>query len=108
MVRRCLNAGDYGERLVQKAPLWFYTLREAEHFHGGRRLGPLASRIVMETLHAAIQAAPGGIIDAENRVVFEPIKQIGGRGRGPFCPDDDPYTLRDLFELITSQSSRGG
>lgn len=108
MVRRCLNAGDYGERLVQKTPLWFYTLREAEHFHQGKRLGPLASRIVMETLHAAIQAAPGGIIDADNRVFFDPIKRNGAPRRGPCGPDDNPYTLRDLFELATSQSSRGG
>lgn len=31
-------------------PLWFYVLKEAEVVHEGRRLGPLGSRIVAETL----------------------------------------------------------
>jgi len=106
MVEKCLNAdlGD-GSALREKTPLWFYTLREAEHFHCGRRLGPLASRIVMETIHAGIQAAPDGIIDNANRVFFETKNDIGGRGQGPFRPEDSPYALKDLFALIASPST---
>jgi hypothetical protein len=33
-----------------KAPLWFYVLREAELLQGGRRLGPIGSRLVAEVL----------------------------------------------------------
>ncbi|MER8809273.1 peroxidase family protein [Mesorhizobium australicum] len=98
LVSKCLNAGvSFGERLRERTPLWFYTLREAEHFHGGQRLGPLASRIVMETIHAAIQATPNGIVDADNRVCFAPKSELGACGRGPFGPDDCPFALHDLL-----------
>lgn len=33
----------------QNAPLWYYVLAEAEHMQGGKRLGAVGSRIVMET-----------------------------------------------------------
>jgi hypothetical protein len=39
------NAGWSG-----KAPLWFYVLREAELVNGGRRLGPIGSRLVAEVI----------------------------------------------------------
>ncbi|MGA0596821.1 hypothetical protein [Enterovirga sp. CN4-39] len=35
--------------LHEATPLWYYVLKEAEHFHGGKRLGPMASTIVAET-----------------------------------------------------------
>jgi hypothetical protein len=47
--------------LNETTPLWFYMLREAEVLGAGR-LGPLAGRVLMETLHAAIEAAPDNII----------------------------------------------
>ncbi|CDZ44758.1 peroxidase family protein [Neorhizobium galegae] len=31
------------------SPLWYYVLKEAEHYHQGKRLGPMASTIVAET-----------------------------------------------------------
>ena len=50
------NVGE----LMKKPPLWYYVLKEASHnarsFGAGRRVGPLASLIVMETIHAAIDA----------------------------------------------------
>ena len=49
----------YG-RLCDRTPLWFYTLRESQFHHDGARLGPLAGRIVMETLHAAVAASRQG------------------------------------------------
>lgn len=60
-------ANPDGPRLVDRTPLWFYILREAEVLQGGRKLGPLGGRIVMETIHAAIEAAgsaPGGLAPA--------------------------------------------
>lgn len=35
--------------LHEATPLWYYVLKEAEHYHGGARLGPMASTIVAET-----------------------------------------------------------
>lgn len=49
-----------GERLVDRTPLWFYVIREAEVLGCGAHLGPIGGRLVMETLHAAIAAAVGG------------------------------------------------
>ncbi|MBB4348462.1 MULTISPECIES: peroxidase family protein [Rhizobiaceae] len=35
--------------LHEETPLWYYALKEAEHYHKGERLGPMASTIVAET-----------------------------------------------------------
>jgi hypothetical protein len=43
--------------LCSKTPIWFYVLKEAELLAQGNRLGPMGSRIVMETIHAAIDAS---------------------------------------------------
>jgi len=52
--------------LEQKTPLWFYILREAEvKGHDGKHLGPLCSRIVMETIHVAIEDVPDNILTGE-------------------------------------------
>ncbi|RVC80520.1 hypothetical protein EN745_12640 [Mesorhizobium sp. M4A.F.Ca.ET.022.05.2.1] len=48
--------------LLTRTPLWYYILREAEHFCGGCHLGPLGSRIVMETVHAAIESSANSIL----------------------------------------------
>ncbi|HSH94044.1 MAG TPA: hypothetical protein VK968_07850, partial [Roseimicrobium sp.] len=42
--------------LAGMTPIWFYVLREAELKGGGERLGPFGSRLVAETIHAAIEA----------------------------------------------------
>lgn len=50
--------------LSSATPLWYYILKEADvdpHTRGSK-LGPLASRIVMETLHAAIEAHENSIL----------------------------------------------
>lgn len=46
-----------------KTPLWLYCLLEAQSCHGGQRLGPLASRVIVETIHAAIEASGSGLIE---------------------------------------------
>jgi hypothetical protein len=52
-----------------KAPLWFYSLKEAELVNGGRRLGPVGGRIVAETILGILACdktsylyAPGGFV----------------------------------------------
>ncbi len=49
--------------LHKSTPLWLYCLLEAGHCHGGQRLGPFATRIVVETIHAAIEASASGAIE---------------------------------------------
>lgn len=51
--------------LQNQTPLFYYTLREAELCAAGQHLGPLASRIVLETIHGAIAAADNNIITGE-------------------------------------------
>jgi Animal haem peroxidase len=46
--------------LVQKTPLWFYVLREAE-FNAGRLKG-VGARIVAETFHRAIEGSQSSIV----------------------------------------------
>jgi hypothetical protein len=61
--------GLEGAEWKGKAPLWFYTLKEAELFHHGRRLGPVGGRIVAETILGILACdrtsylyAPGGFV----------------------------------------------
>lgn len=42
--------------LCEQTPLWFYTLAEAEACGEGK-LGPLGGRVVMETIHAALETS---------------------------------------------------
>jgi hypothetical protein len=67
-------------------PLWFYLLREAELLAGGTRLGPFGGRIVMETLHAAIDASKDSILRGDWRLVL-PSRAVGR------------YEMTDLIEF---------
>jgi hypothetical protein len=59
--------------LRDRTPLWYYVLREAEVLGcGGRHLGPLGSRIVMETLDAAIRSAAGSVLEGK---CFKPLAE---------------------------------
>ncbi|MEB2846974.1 heme peroxidase [Rhizobiales bacterium RZME27] len=49
-----IGAGPDGKVAVEQnfgeeTPLWYYVLKEAQHYHKGERLGPMASTIVAET-----------------------------------------------------------
>ncbi|WP_204112638.1 peroxidase family protein [Shimia biformata] len=52
--------------LAENTPLWLYTLLESQAASDGEQLGPLAGRIVAETLIAAIEADPQGILSPGN------------------------------------------
>ncbi len=66
--------------LHANTPLWFYCLVEARTLCGGRCFGPLTSRIVMETIHAAIEAAPDGIVAGDGRTItFTAKESLSGR-----------------------------
>jgi hypothetical protein len=89
--------GPGGVRLCDATPMWFYGLKEAEAQQGGRRLGAFGSRIVAETLHAAIEAASPSIL-------------AGGRGcaGGGWRPDPRLRPARpDRYTCATSSRSPG-
>jgi hypothetical protein len=66
--------------LHANTPLWLYCLAESRMFCGGRRFGPLTSRIVMETIHAAIEAAPDGIVANDGQTItFTAEESLSGR-----------------------------
>jgi hypothetical protein len=49
-----IEAGPAGKAAAKHGlhittPLWFYVLTEANHYHNGERLGPMASTIIAET-----------------------------------------------------------
>jgi hypothetical protein len=73
--------------LLEKTPLWLYVLKEAEVLGDGKLLGPYAGRIVMEALHAAIEASDISILDGTNGKPTPP--QANG----------DKITIPDLMEL---------
>jgi len=66
-------------------------LKEAEKLgNGGKHLGPLGSRLVMETLHAAIQFSSDSIIDDSQRVNWTPDPLLKD-------PASGRYTFPDLI-----------
>jgi hypothetical protein len=54
---RIFQPGDI-DSLAKDPPLPFYIQFEAEHVHGGRRLGPLGSILVAEVVFGALMADP--------------------------------------------------
>jgi heme peroxidase len=88
-----LRTGDGGATLgaltgaqrttfLERTPLWFYVLREAE-LNGGRLTG-VGARIVAETFHRAMEGSRASI-------VREPT------WRPRFGPNDTTFAMRDLL-----------
>lgn len=50
------------DELAADTPLWFYILREAEVRAAGQHLGPVGSRIIVETVHRAMAASKTSIL----------------------------------------------
>ncbi len=73
------------DELGRHTPLWYYVLREAALLGGGNHLGPLGGRVVMETLHAAIDAGDMSI-----------LKDSDWRPHLPSVKADD-FTIVDLI-----------
>lgn len=80
--------------LAERTPLWFYSLREAEILGSGTRFGPLAGRIVGETIHAAIATSGSGFLDPQGRPVFSESGRLPAHQPGRF----DLYDLRAIAE----------
>ncbi len=63
-----LASGHTGEALrrggfVERTPLWFYILKEAEVQQGGERLGQLGTALVAETLAGVMAQDPGSVLN---------------------------------------------
>jgi hypothetical protein len=67
---------------IDRTPLWFYILREAE-LNGGKLAG-VGARIVAETIHRAIEGSRTSILRDPG---FKP----------KFGPDDSTFDMRDLL-----------
>jgi len=68
--------------VLERTPLWFYVLREAEL--AGGRLAGVGARIVAETIHRAIEGSRFSIV---RDPAFKPS----------FGPDDQTFDMRDLL-----------
>lgn len=72
------NAAIREHEFDVKTPLWFYILREAELL-GGEHLGPVGSRILIETFVGLIRASVTSIFNAEHEPAgsgFAPAGQL--------------------------------
>jgi hypothetical protein len=49
--------------LARETPLWYYILKESEVRHNGNRVGPVGSRIIADTVYAALHADPDSYIN---------------------------------------------
>jgi hypothetical protein len=80
--------------LSGRTPLWFYILREAEQRNQGRRLGPVASRIVAETLIGLLAGDPFSYLSVE------PNWSPAAEGRVP--QQGERFEIADLIRFAQS------
>ena len=73
--------------LQNRAPLWFYVLREANVAENGERLGPVGGRIVAEVFIGLMQG------DDKSFLTLEPDWR-------PFLPTVDASTQGHDFRMI--------
>jgi hypothetical protein len=90
------NADDLNTLLtdsgfLERTPLWYYVLKEAEVQAGGNSLGEVGSRIVAETLIGQIRNDPGSYMAQLQTWVPED---------GVLLPDGRPIlTIKDFFRF---------
>ncbi|MCF6369815.1 peroxidase family protein [Rhizobium halophilum] len=75
--------------LHEATPLWYYVLKEAEHYHQGQRLGPMASTIVAETFLGMVHG------DTESF----PWRRSNWKPELP-CQQDGHFTMADLIRFV--------
>ncbi|SFI58276.1 peroxidase family protein [Planctomicrobium piriforme] len=69
-------------------PLWFYILKEAEVIENGERLGPVGSRILVETFHALVEGSDDSILQTPG---WKPTLQ---------SVSPDKFTFADLLAFV--------
>jgi hypothetical protein len=91
-VNAALTAGGF----IDRTPLWFYTLKEAEIQGKGQQLGTLGSRIVAETLFGVLFADPESYLVKNPR--WDPSKPVLGTS-GPIALPDG-RTIKKIGDLL--------
>jgi hypothetical protein len=89
--------GEFAGKLVQRSPLWFYLLAEAERLADGFTLGPTGGRIVGEVFVGLLELDPSSFLAAD------PAWQ-------PTLPSDTPgdFRMTDLLRFAgVDPDSRG-
>jgi Animal haem peroxidase len=64
--------------LDKETPLWFYLLKESEVRNNGNRLGPTGSRIVAETIFAALVQDPNSFVNHADSEAQPPVWTFTG------------------------------
>lgn len=80
---------DFPSHLVKNTPLWYYILYEARKKQGGKRLGPVGSRIVAEVIIGLIQGDKTSFLNQDPNWV---PKDKDGKEKKDF-------NMADLLEL---------
>ena len=56
---------QFGVGLDSRTPLWYYTLKEAEHIGDGIQLGPVGANIVGEVFIGLMQLDPASYLSSQ-------------------------------------------
>jgi hypothetical protein len=80
----------------EDSPLWYYLMKEAAEFEGGRRLGPVGGRLVAEVIVGLIQG------DGNSYLASNPSFR-------PTLPrrDAETFTFVDLLNVASDPRLRG-
>ncbi|WP_137179097.1 peroxidase family protein [Roseomonas sp. AR75] len=91
-------------------PLPFYILFEAEHCHGGKRLGPLGSILLAETFFGAFlgDPLPGETPSAVATGLDDPLRQLAAKLDVAIAPDVQLPAAATMADLIVFVASRLG
>lgn len=94
-----VSLAELQDKVPTRTPLWYYVLKEAEHFHAGQRLGKVGGRIVAEVVI--------GLLYADARSILR--GGLGWRPRsGQFgCHEDGIYGIVDLLRHAAGSRQQG-
>ena len=96
-IDRGTDEGKLIHSLEGATPLWFYCLREAEVLGAcGMHLGPMASRIVLETIHAAIEASPHSVMGNKDFKVLKGLR----------TESDRSIHLDEILRMVQAEAAR--
>jgi hypothetical protein len=88
---------DYGQKLEESTPLWYYVLKEAEIVEKGLHLGPVGGRIVGEVIIGLLQLDRDSYL-ADNPHWRPSLPQRSGRVTGDYRMVDF-LTFADVSRL---------
>jgi hypothetical protein len=80
-------------------PLWYYVLREAKEFHGGKRLGPVGSHIVAEAFVGLIKSSTTSILRKDKPTDKDWVPHLGPVRSNRFDMPDLLFFVNELNPL---------